>query len=168
MAHLVEAVRQMTGEAGDRQIAPPALALLHGDGGVLSSHVSLVLERPRMSADLLDWTDGTEALAFETCGACGTLRYFRRPFCPACGSEASRRAIASGRGIVYAMTTVIRAPSAELRALAPYGIALVDAEEGFRFMAHAADGLAIGDAVATALPAVRRRPSFPSVNRRRP
>jgi acetyl-CoA acetyltransferase len=44
MAHLVETVRQMRGEAGDRQIRPPPLALLHGDGGVLSSHVSLVLE----------------------------------------------------------------------------------------------------------------------------
>lgn len=47
MAHLVEAVRQMTGTAGDRQIPPPPLALLHGDGGVLSSHVSLVVEGPR-------------------------------------------------------------------------------------------------------------------------
>jgi hypothetical protein len=47
MAHVVETVRQMRGEAGDRQIERPPLALLHGDGGVLSSHVSLVLEAPR-------------------------------------------------------------------------------------------------------------------------
>ena len=47
MAHLAETVLQMTGAAGPRQIAPPPLALLHGDGGVLSSHVSLVLEAPR-------------------------------------------------------------------------------------------------------------------------
>jgi acetyl-CoA acetyltransferase len=47
MAHLAEAVRQMRGIAGARQIAPPTLALLHGDGGVLSSHVSLVMEAPR-------------------------------------------------------------------------------------------------------------------------
>ncbi len=47
MAHLAETVRQMRGEAGPRQIPPPALALLHGDGGVLSSHVSLVLENAR-------------------------------------------------------------------------------------------------------------------------
>lgn len=44
MAHLVEAHLQMTGRAGDRQVRRPTLALLHGDGGVLSSHVSLVLE----------------------------------------------------------------------------------------------------------------------------
>jgi len=46
MAHLVEAQLQMTGRAGERQVPTPArFALLHGDGGVLSSHVSLVLER---------------------------------------------------------------------------------------------------------------------------
>lgn len=46
MAHLVEARLQMLGRAGPRQMTKDApLALLHGDGGVLSSHVSLVLER---------------------------------------------------------------------------------------------------------------------------
>jgi acetyl-CoA acetyltransferase len=43
MAHLVETHRQMTGRAGNRQVRKASLALLHGDGGVLSSHVSLVL-----------------------------------------------------------------------------------------------------------------------------
>jgi hypothetical protein len=43
MAHLVEAKLQMTGCAGDRQVKDASLALLHGDGGVLSTHVSLVL-----------------------------------------------------------------------------------------------------------------------------
>ena len=44
MAHLAEAHCQMTGRAEDRQVARAGVALLHGDGGVLSSHVSLVLE----------------------------------------------------------------------------------------------------------------------------
>ena len=43
MAHLVETHLQMTGRAGPRQARKAGLALLHGDGGVLSSHVSLVL-----------------------------------------------------------------------------------------------------------------------------
>jgi len=46
MAHLAETHLQMTGRAGDRQVPRAGVALLHGDGGVLSSHVSLVLERP--------------------------------------------------------------------------------------------------------------------------
>lgn len=44
LAHLAEACLQLTGRAGDRQAGSPRRALLHGDGGVLSSHVSLVLE----------------------------------------------------------------------------------------------------------------------------
>jgi len=44
MAHLAETHLQLTGRAGDRQAGAPRLALLHGDGGVLSSHVSMVLE----------------------------------------------------------------------------------------------------------------------------
>lgn len=47
MAHLVEAHRQMTGRAGTRQAKDASLTLLHGDGGVLSSHASLFLERIR-------------------------------------------------------------------------------------------------------------------------
>lgn len=45
MAHLVETHHQMTGRAGPRQARDASLAFLHGDGGVLSSHVSLVLEQ---------------------------------------------------------------------------------------------------------------------------
>jgi acetyl-CoA acetyltransferase len=44
MAHLVEAHRQLTNRAQNRQASNANLALLHGDGGVLSSHVSLILE----------------------------------------------------------------------------------------------------------------------------
>src|SRR6202158_1251144 len=47
MAHLVETHLQMTGRAENRQVRDASLALLHGDGGVLSSHVSMFLERVR-------------------------------------------------------------------------------------------------------------------------
>jgi acetyl-CoA acetyltransferase len=47
MAHLVETHLQMTGRAGNRQARDASIALLHGDGGVLSSHVSMFLERVR-------------------------------------------------------------------------------------------------------------------------
>ena len=47
MAHLAETHLQMTGRAGNRQVRDASIALLHGDGGVLSSHVSMFLERVR-------------------------------------------------------------------------------------------------------------------------
>lgn len=45
MGHIVEAWRQMTGRAGARQIPVPTHAFIHADGGVMSSHVSLLLSR---------------------------------------------------------------------------------------------------------------------------
>lgn len=43
MFPVIETVRQLRGEAGDRQIDGAALGLAHGNGGVFSSQVSLVL-----------------------------------------------------------------------------------------------------------------------------
>jgi uncharacterized OB-fold protein len=97
--------------------------------------------------DVADWTQGARFLAYQHCPDCGRTWYFRRGFCPHCGSERPERGEASGRGTVYAATLVTRAPSEALRALAPYRILLVDADEGFRLMAHGALDLAIGDAV---------------------
>ena len=43
MFPLIEAVRQLRGDAGERQRPDPELALAHGNGGVFSSQVTLVL-----------------------------------------------------------------------------------------------------------------------------
>ena len=50
-------------------------------------------------------------------------------------------------GRVYARTVVHRAPSESLRSHAPCLIVMVDADEGFRLMAHGDPGLVIGDRV---------------------
>jgi acetyl-CoA acetyltransferase len=43
--HAVEAARQLRGEAGEGQVKDANLAFVHGDGGVLSAHCSMVLGR---------------------------------------------------------------------------------------------------------------------------
>ena len=43
MFPLIESVRQLRGDAGERQQPEPRIALAHGNGGVFSSQVSLVL-----------------------------------------------------------------------------------------------------------------------------
>lgn len=44
MAHVAEAWTQLAGRAGSRQAGAPRYALVHADGGVLSAHVSLILQ----------------------------------------------------------------------------------------------------------------------------
>ena len=45
MFALTEAVRQLRGDAGERQVRRAEIGLVHGQGGILSSHCTLVLGR---------------------------------------------------------------------------------------------------------------------------
>jgi uncharacterized protein len=96
---------------------------------------------------LADWTRGEEAIVYQSCAACGSLQYFRRSFCVACGAPDPVEKRASGTGTVYATSLVCRAATPETRAHVPYNIVLVDTSEGFRMMAHGDHDLSIGDKV---------------------
>ena len=96
---------------------------------------------------ILDWTQSGDGIAYQSCGACQAIWYFHRRFCPDCGHADPVIRQASGAGTVHARTLVARAPIEELRAHAPYLIVLVDAQEGFRLMAHGSPDLQIGDRV---------------------
>lgn len=100
-----------------------------------------------MSERLADWTNGEQAIIFQTCTSCGHVQYFHRAFCSACGEANPREQRASGEGTVYATSLVCRAATPETRAHVPYNILLVDCIEGFRMMAHGEKDLAIGDSV---------------------
>ena len=100
-----------------------------------------------MTGLVADWTDGTEALSYGRCETCGTRWYFRRDFCPHCGSTQVVTELSANTGVVYAVTVVVRASSPEWRERAPYGLCLVDLDEGVRVMTHAVPGIAIGDRV---------------------
>jgi uncharacterized OB-fold protein len=94
-----------------------------------------------------DWTTGEQKLVYQRCASCQSRWYFHRTFCPHCGASEVVEAQASGTGQVHALTLVTRAPTEELRAHAPYLIVLVDADDGFRLMAHGEPSLVIGSRV---------------------
>lgn len=96
---------------------------------------------------LEDWSLDQPGIVYQQCRSCDARCYFRRRFCPRCGAAEPSLRQASGRGTVYAATTVYRAPTEAMRPYAPYTLLLVDADEGFRMMALGAPELAIGDKV---------------------
>ena len=100
----------------------------------------------------------SDAISYQRCGGCGHTWHFVRTFCPRCGDIDVPQHTASGRGVVHAVTIVDRAPTAEMKALAPYTLVMVDADEGFRLMAHGAAGLAIDDRVIGAIVELAGRP----------
>lgn len=108
------------------------------------------MERSSLASDheeLPDWTLEQEGIVYQACRSCNAHWYFRRRFCLRCGAVDPALLQASGRGTVYSMATVHRAPSEAMRPYTPYTIVLVDADEGFRMMGHGAPDLRIGEAV---------------------
>lgn len=95
------------------------------------------------------YTDGLRqrTVRYQRCATCGTAQTLARYACTGCGSAALSWQAATGRGTVYAVTVVVRAPSDAFRALVPYTLVLVDLDEGPRLMAHAEPGVAIGTRV---------------------
>ena len=86
-------------------------------------------------------------ILYQACERCGAAQTLARLACTQCGRADPAWREAAGRGTLYAVTRVYRAPDEAFRALAPYRIALVDMDEGFRLMGQLADEAAIGDPV---------------------
>lgn len=171
MAHLVEVVTQLRGEAEHRQLDRALRwGLAHADGGVMSAHVSAVLEAtggqadsrtrtpqpsaasrgPGMSDDPVqpaDWTEGVPALLISSCGACRHHWYFARGFCPECGSNDVHRSTSLGAGSVVAVSTVHRFPTPGDGRQAPFAIALVDLDDGVRVLGRCGLDTRVGDRV---------------------
>lgn len=86
-------------------------------------------------------------IVYQHCPDCGAAQRLARYACVHCGGARLEWRPAGGEGTVFAVTVVSRAPSEEFRELAPYGIALVDLDEGARLMGHAPVDLRIGERV---------------------
>ena len=98
-----------------------------------------------------------EAIRYQTCRNCAARWYLGRELCPRCGSRELSTPRAVGRGTVFAVTAIHRAPDAAFGELVPYSIALIDLDEGVRVMAHLACDAPIGSVVIGRLESVAGR-----------
>jgi len=102
------------------------------------------------------YLDGLASGRFEIqrCTACDRAVFYPRCVCPHCGGTALDWFAPSGRGVVYATTTVYRKP--ELGG--DYNVCLVDLQEGVRMMGQvrsvAPDQVRIGMRVAARIATV--------------
>lgn len=78
-------------------------------------------------------------LRYQACGRCGHVQLIPRSTCVECFAADLHWKRASGEGRVLSHTTVHRAPTRAWQAKAPYVIALVALDEGFRLMVNVKD-----------------------------
>ena len=93
------------------------------------------------------WEAARESrLIVQRCASCGRHQFYPRPFCLGCGAAELKWVDATGTATIYSITTVRMKVLPELDP--PYDIALVELDEGPRFLGRVTTpGAAIGDRV---------------------
>jgi uncharacterized OB-fold protein len=110
--------------------------------------------QPMMSMDAQPYWDGLQAgqLWVQCCGACGQLRHYPRPMCPACQSFEVERVVLAGPGTVHSWTRPHQSALPGFADQVPFTLLTVDMAEGVRVLGRLVDadlaGLQVGAAVA--------------------
>ena len=73
-------------------------------------------------------------LTFPVCTACGTVVWYPRRHCTACGAETLEWRESMGEGTLYSYSVVRQNRNPAFKDLGAYAIAYVDLDEGFRMM----------------------------------
>ncbi|MFB8344591.1 Zn-ribbon domain-containing OB-fold protein [Brucella cytisi] len=74
-------------------------------------------------------------MEIQRCDDCATFIFYPRALCTNCSSRQLKWTPVSGRGHIYTMTIVHKAPG-PFKAEAPYVVALVELDEGCRMMTN--------------------------------
>lgn len=71
------------------------------------------------------------------CAACGLRFFVPEPACPGCMSDGWYYERSSGRGVVYSVTVVHRAPGPGFEV--PFALAVIDLDDGGTLLSHVVD-----------------------------
>ncbi|HET6794578.1 MAG TPA: OB-fold domain-containing protein [Acidimicrobiales bacterium] len=89
-----------------------------------------------------------QELAYQWCPSCQAPVWYPREVCPGCLGAGLEWRTSSGRGSVYTFSNVHRPQMPNFVLPAPYTVALVELEEGYRMMTNlvgcGADDVAVG------------------------
>lgn len=75
-------------------------------------------------------------LRYQWCPACTGVVFYPRRHCTHCTNTALEWRVSAGAGTIYTWSVVRRSQHPAFVALAPYVIAWVDVDEGFRILTH--------------------------------
>lgn len=73
---------------------------------------------------------------FQRCRNCGKAQFYSRNVCSHCQSASLDWEEATGEGKIFSFSVVHRAPISSFKGNVPYVVALVELDEGFRFMCN--------------------------------
>jgi uncharacterized protein len=92
--------------------------------------------RPQIDAESRPYWDALRdrTLLLPYCEHCRQAFFYPRTACPRCHRTDVSWRPSPGRGVVYAVTMVHRAPGKAFAAEAPYAVALLDLPEGCRIL----------------------------------
>ena len=98
-------------------------------------------KRPQPTLDEADTRPFWEAtkqheLRYQTCDDCGGVVFYPRRHCPHCMSMKLSWKTSRGEGTVYTYTVIRQIGHPAFRELAPYVVAWIDLDEGFRMMSN--------------------------------
>lgn len=101
---------------------------------------SLVSEKPIPLPDTESgpyWKGANEEnFMFQRCQGCGKAQFYPRSLCSHCGTRRLQWEQAKGFGKVASFSVIHRAPTPAFKGSSPYVLALIDMDEGFRFMCN--------------------------------
>lgn len=113
--------------------------------------------QPMQSIDAQPYWDGLQAgqLRVQRCGACGQLRHYPRPMCPACHSFEVEWVTLAGNGTVHSWTRPHQSALPGFADVVPFTLVTVDMAEGVRVLGRLLDddpaGLHIGAPVSASI-----------------